>query len=171
MVLRTHDTSRRCALGLRWAAAGPPGAAGAGCVIRARLLGSQAASCSRTAPSSPGLCLRFRSTFLWSCFLSAESPDPRSVRACLRRSSQWGLPGGGGGPSFPPPGPALSGPRARAELKAPVPSSTAGILTKTTSKKQNKPTHTLGDEGFVKVLLGSYFSIILPINAVFAVGI
>lgn len=28
-----------------------------------------------------------------------------------------------------------------------------------------------GDKGFVKVLLGSYFYIILPINAVFAVGI
>ena len=56
-----------------------------------------------------------------------------------------------------------------------APSSTAGILTKTTSKKQNQHTHTKGAgrgvKGFVKVLLGSYFYIILPINAVFAVGI
>lgn len=44
------------------------------------------------------------------------------------------------------------------------PSSTAGILTKTTSKKKQN-TQKMEREGFCKVLLGSYFCIILPISS------
>lgn len=102
------------------------------------------------------------------CFSSAavawQSPPygpqaPWSARSCFCGPCQWG-----------PPAPRTCSVLSTREGSAPrlnpshmSPSSTAGILTKTTSKKNKTNTQKMEREGFCKVLLGSYFYIILPI--------
>lgn len=112
LVLRTQDTSRRCARAVAWGAAGAVRVPGA----RPGPLPSQAVSCSRTALGPAGPWVRMQDYFSFTAVSSWQgqsrwSPDP-GLRVVLaadrpRAGLQGVLRAGRANLPFPP-GPALS---------------------------------------------------------------
>lgn len=112
--------------------------------------------------------------FLYSCFLLAEPglvvARPRSARCPCCRSQGEVLRAGMA--DLPSPG-TCSVLRTQGGQRPPG-AFFYGRNSYQNHKQKTKHTHTQNGgagKSFVKVLLGSYFCIILPINAVFAVGI
>lgn len=147
LVLRTQDTSRRCARGRawRWLCRPPPAGASR---VGSDLAFFTATQCHVAAGlGSPGLDVRIQDYFSFSAVSSLQgpawwSPDARS-HVVLCRSRQRGLPGGLADLPFLRTHSVLRGGSAQGLSRGhTAPFSTAGILTKTTSKKENKPTHT-----------------------------